>query len=484
MSYRDLRDWIVRVDELGELKRIRRAHWHLEMSTITELTFREQRENPPAILFDNIVDYPRGYRALWGQTGSIRRLALTLGLPIQPHALGLVGALREKLRTLTPIPPKIVSWGPIFENVMEGEAVDLLRFPIPFVHELDGGRYIGTGVMVITRDPDEGWVNFGAYRVMVHDQRTVGFYISPGKHGRIHRDKYFARGEPCPVAIPVGQDNEMPFGSSEYDYAGGLKDEPIEVVEGRHTGLPIPAWSEIVLEGEAIPTDRRREGPFGEWAGYYGSGAREEPVIRVKAVYHRNQPILGCVRPGRPPFDYSLSKSVMKSALLWDDLEKAGCPNVRGVWCHDAGGGRLLNIIAIKQAYPGHAKQAAMLLAQCHAGAYLGRFAIVVDEDIDPTNTYDVLWALATRCDPASSIDILRRAWSGPLDPIIRPGQKGFNSRAVVEACRPYEWREEFPAVAEASPELKAQVMAKWGKLIQARPRPARTRSSGRRRSG
>ncbi|HEY5607651.1 MAG TPA: UbiD family decarboxylase [Alphaproteobacteria bacterium] len=170
-------------------------------------------------------------------------------------------------------------------------------------------------------------------------------------------------------------------------------------------------------------------------------------------------------RPGRPPSDYSLSKCVIKSALIWDDVEKAGLSGVAGVWCHETGGGRLFNVIAIKQAFAGHAKQALLLAAGSHAGNYLGRFVVVVDEDIDPANLHDVNWAMATRCDPERDIDIVRNAWSGPLDPRKRVGEV-FNSRALVDACRPYDWKDEFPPVAESSPELKAKTKAKWGHIL------------------
>jgi 4-hydroxy-3-polyprenylbenzoate decarboxylase len=167
----------------------------------------------------------------------------------------------------------------------------------------------------------------------------------------------------------------------------------------------------------------------------------------------------------RPPSDYSLSKCVIKSAMIWDQVERAGLAGVHGVWCHEAGGGRLFNVIAIKQAYAGHAKQAAMLAANVHAGNYLGRFVVVVEDDIDPTNTFDVLWAMATRCDPVEDIDFIRRAWSGPLDPRKRKDD-AHNSRAIIVACRPYERMIDFPAVAESSPELRAKTLEKWGYLL------------------
>jgi len=474
-AYSDLREWIEIVDGMGELKKIDGADWNLEMGTLAELVARESKGPVPAVLFDNIKGYPKGYTALFAQNASFKRMALNLGLPLELSGLDLVRAFRQKLAVHKPIPHKVVNKGPVMENVLSGKDVNLLKFPVPFMHELDGGRFIGTACLVITRDPEEGWVNFGAYRGMVHNENSMGLYISPGKHGRIQRQKYFDQGKPCPVIISVGQDpilfmvsgNEIDYGVSEFDYAGGLKGAPIEVIEGKATGLPFPAQAEIVIEGFMDPKDVQSEGPFGEWTGYYASSTRPEPVVRVENIYHRNNPILCCARPGRPPSDYSLAKCFVKSALIWDQVERAGVPDVKGVWCHEAGGGRLLNIIAIKQRYPGHARQAMLVASQVHAGAYLGRYVVVVDEDIDPTNTFDVLWALATRSDPVESIEIIRRCWSGPLDPRIQPGKKGFNSRAVIDACRPFEWIKDFPPVAESSPELKEKVRAKWKKVIE-----------------
>jgi 4-hydroxy-3-polyprenylbenzoate decarboxylase len=309
---------------------------------------------------------------------------------------------------------------------------------------------------------------------MIHDRNTVGLWMSPGKHGRRIREKYFAKGIPCPVLISCGHDpllflssgNEVAYGTSEFAHAGGHRGAPFDVIASELHGLPMPAAAEIVLEGEILPDDLRPEGPFGEWTGYYASSVREDPVVRVRRVYHRTDPILTMARPGRPPSDYSLSKCVIKSAMMWDQVEAAGLPGVVGIWAHECGGGRLFNVVAIRQTYPGHARQAAMLTANCLAGNYLGRFVVVVDDDIDPANLYDVVWAMSTRCDPAGDIDIIRRAWSGALDPLTRPGEN-HNSRAIIDATRPWEWRQEFPAVAESSPELARRTREKWGHLLE-----------------
>ncbi|MBI3061894.1 MAG: UbiD family decarboxylase, partial [Deltaproteobacteria bacterium] len=326
-----------------------------------------------------------------------------------------------------------------------------------------GGRYIGTGSYNITQDPEEGWVNLGTYRVMVHDEKSVGFYISPGKHGRIHRDKYMARKEPMPAAIVLGGDpllflmscTELPYGISEYDIAGGLRGRPYQVIKGKVTGLPIPANAEIVLEGYIDPKKGKPEGPFGEWTGYYGSGVREEPYMDVKAVYYRNNPImLGCP-PQRPPDEISRYRSILRSGLLKQALEKAGLQGIKAAWASEVGNTRMLLCIAIEQRYGGHATQVGHVASQCHIGAYAGKYVVVVDDDIDVTNLEEVVWAMITRSDPANSIDIIRNAWSTPLDPRIPPEDRAkgqlTNSRAIIDATRPYAWRDKFPKVNSAT---------------------------------
>lgn len=471
MSYRDLRAWMTQVEELGELKTLQRADWDVEIGVITEIAMNR---HGPALLFDNIAGYPPGYRILANALGGPKRLAYTLGLPTDRGIKELLALWQEKKRNLRPLPPKVVKDGPVMENVSRGGDVDLLKFPTPKWHEHDGGRYIGTGSVDITRDPEEGWVNLGCYRVMIHDRNRLGFYISPGKQGRIQREKWFARGGPMPIAMSFGHDPaifmagslEIPWGMSEYDWVGGMKGQPVEVIEGPVTGLPIPADAEIVVEGFVDPSQKLPEGPFGEWTGYYASKQRDEPVVNVQAVYHRTSPILLGSPPVKPPSELAYYRAFLRAAAIDEELKAAGIPDVTGVWCHEVGGSRLFNVVGIRQRYSGHAKQAAIVASQCHAGAYLGRFVVVVDEDIDVMNLEEVMWAVCTRCDPEKDIDILRRCWSGPLDPIIPPGQKGLNSRAIIDATRPFEWLSEFPQVAESSPERRDAVLKKWGHVL------------------
>ena len=483
-SFVGLREFLDRADELGEIERVTGAHWDKEMSAISELTSRGDRDPKPALLFDEIPDYPDGYRTLYSQTNSLNRLALTVGLePGYDHEMEFLKDYREKSDDIEQgdaVDPEFVSPddAPLMENSQTGDDVDVLSLPVPLHHEKDGGRYIGTCDCVITQNPTSGRVNLGTYRMQVFDEKSTGMYISPGKHGRLDVEDHFEGGDRVPIAASVGQDPTLWMFSTmgiqhdsqygEYARTGGLKGEPFPVVEGPETGLPLPAHGEIVLEGYLEKGDTQVEGPFGEWTGYYGSGASESPVFHVEAIHHRDDPILACAVPAKPPYDYSYHKSVVRSANLWDQIDQAGVPNVEGVWRTEAGGSRLFNIVSIQQRYAGHSRQAGYIAAQTQAGAYAGRWTIVVDEDIDPTDLNEVAWAMSTRCDPIQDIETIDRAWSTPLDPMVPEDQKEnpFNTRAIVDATIPFERREEFPDVAESSHDYQAEIREEWDHII------------------
>ena len=470
--HQDLRELLKRAEAANELLTIDGVNWNLEMGTLTEV-IHHAGTNPPAILFQRIPGFPEGFRVLSGASNSSRRLAMTLGFPEPKTPMDVVHAYRNRMKTHTPLSPEVVDQGPILQNIDRDDEVDVLKFPVPLLHERDGGRYIGTDDLVIMHDPEDDWVNVGTYRSMVHDRRTVGLWMSPGKQGRQIREKYFRQGKPCPVLISCGHDpllslgagNELRFGLSEFSWAGGHRGLPVQTIRSERYGLPMPAHSEIVLEGAMHPDDTKAEGPFGEFTGYYASEVSDEPVVRIERVYYRDDPILTMASPMQPPSDFSFSKCVMKSGMIWDEIEHAGLNGVQGVWCHEAGSARLFNVVSIRQAYAGHARQAGLLVLSCQSGNYLGRYVVVVDEDIDPTNMFEVLWAMSTRSNPAEDIELLHRAWSGPLDPMLRPGER-MNSRAVIDACRPFEWRDEFPLVARASPELREAVRKKYKAVL------------------
>jgi UbiD family decarboxylase len=324
------------------------------------------------------------------------------------------------------------------------------------------------------KDPDSGWINYGAYRVQVHDRNVASVHCTKGKHGNIIMRKYHERGEPCPIAVVVGMHPalfmvsglEIPYGKNEYDVAGGLLGEPVEVVLGPRTGLPIPANAEIAFEGLVHPNDLIDEGPFGEWCGYYVAGKRKETVIRVETLMHRNDPILLGAIPGIPPDDDSFYRGTYRSGAVWNQLEAAGIPEVKGVWAHAAGGSRLWLTVSIKQQYGGHSKQAGLVASQCHAGGYANRFVVVVDDDIDPANMDKVIWAMCTRCDPREGLEILRGCWSGTSDPMNYGANDTRNARVVIDACKPWSRRESFPIAVGSSKELDKRIHQKWAQIL------------------
>ena len=475
----DLRAWLAQVGELGELRDVRGADWNLELGAISELNVK--KDSPPALLFDEIAGYPRGFRVLTCSTSSPARLSSILRLGLQRTHRGLVEALRGKPAQWQADAPKYdpvaVKNGAVLENIQKD--VNVLAFPSPRWHELDGGRYIGTGCSVVTRDFDSDWTNVGTYRVMVVDKNHVALDMVPGKHGRLHYEKHKQAGKRFPVAIVVGGDPlgylisgiEVPFGMCEWNYIGAILKNPVSVLKGEVTGLPFPSASEIVLEGFVEPGNERVEGPFAEWTGYYASDLRPEPVLDIKAIYYRNNPILlGCV-PQRPPDEICRYRAVVRSGLLRENIQKAGVPGITAAWAHEVGNARLLLAVAVNQRYPGHAKQAGHIAAMCHVGAYCGRYVIVVDDDIDVSDLQELIWAMLTRSDPATSIDIIRNAWSTPLDPRIEPERKAVgdntNSRAIIDACRPWHWRDKFPKVNLPTPEERRIAQEKFGHLFR-----------------
>ncbi len=477
--FNDLRDFINRAAEMGDVKNVAGAEWDLEIGALTDIT--AERPDAPLLVFDEIKGYPAGFRVATNLFTTERRTALGLDLPLDAGGIDLVRALRQRLKDAAQqVPPETVKDGPVKENVITGDDVDLGVFPTPRWHELDGGRYIGTGSACVTRDPDEGWVNVGTYRIQIHDRNTVTASLVPGHHGQIIAQKYWDRGQACPIAIACGQEpllwaashwEGIPWGISEYDYAGGLKGQPLLVTPGVTTDLPIPATAEIVLEGEILPpeVETREEGPFGEWAGYYAGGVRSMAAIRIKSILHRNDPIIQGNPPSRLPSVWTLGRHLHKAASLWEELER-NLPGIRGVWIMREASIHSIPVISLKQTYAGHARAAAMLALGSSATGFFASMVIVVDEDIDPANTSEVIWALGTRVDPEISIQIISGLQAGGSTPMLSPEKKRLGQfslgRTVILACKPYSWIKDFPPTTGTSPELAARMRAKWTELL------------------
>lgn len=471
VAYDGLREWLDHVEKMGELLRVDNAHWDTEMGAITHMLTERSHGDAPALLFDNIPGYAKGYRTLYGHFSSVRRVALSLGLPTEfERKVDIVRQYHQRMQSLKLIPPRVVEKGPVLENVLTGDAVDVLKFPVPRHHEIDKARYIGTANCVITQDPDTGLFNYGTYRNQVYDGKTIGCQITEGKHGRIHRDKYFERGQSMKVVILVGQDpllfmlaaSPLPEHISEIEFMGGLRGAPVDVIRGPYTGFPIPADAEIAIEGEMYPGKALEEGPFGEWMGYYSDDAVQRPYVEVKTILHRNNPILCCAPQHKPVDETGLLKGVAGAAQVWRALDACGLPDILGVWNHEGGPATRFTAIQIRQRYPGHARNVLHVAANCQGGAYAGKWTVVVDDDIDAGDLDQVLWAMGTRFDPVTDIDIIQKAWASKRDPLYLPGN--FNNRILIDACIPYDMKLKgtFPPVVDVSPELRAKIRAKF----------------------
>ena len=475
-GYDGLRSFLARAEAFGEVATIRGADWNLEIGALGETT-AELIPEPPALLFDEIKGYPKGFRILSLPTASRRRMALALGLPPETSRLEMLRHTLKRIHGADSLPPRSVETGPVMQNRMRDNEVDLLKFPALFGHRKDGGRYIGTGSCVITKDPETGFVNSGTYRLQVHERNLLGLWNNPGAQARIIAEKYWRQGKPCPIVATVGGDflvfmlsyMKFPYGVSELDKAGGLLGHPLDVIAGPLTGLPIPAHAEIAIEGEVPPPseEARDEGPFGEYTGYYSGGTlgtgRAEPVIRVKAIYHRNDPIILNMSPQWPGAPHHSVR--FEAGGLWDQLESLGVPGIQGVYIHLSG----LVAVSIKQMFPGHARQVgnAVLGANSSAGS---RYVVIVDDDIDATNLNEVLWAMTTRSLPSEDIQIADGTRSNALDARLPPAQKASgdwtSSRAVIYAVRPWHWREKFPMVNRIDRDQREAMIAKYKDVL------------------
>lgn len=477
----DLREFLKVLEERGELKTVHGASWEEDIGGITELMIEQ---GGPALLFDEIPGHPQGYRVLANAFGTPARTAIGLGL--DPAEENLPRRWQEKIRRFEPIGTEELRSGPVFENVQTGEAIDLFKFPSPKWHEQDGGRYIGTGVCVINQDPDTGFVNVGQYRVSVLDEKTCAIFIEHGKHGDLIRRKFWERGEKAPVVITVGQDPLLtllagsgvyiaPAEVSEFSIAGYLRGGPYPIVRGDVTGLPIPANAEIAIEGFIpMPSERLEpEGPFGEWTGYYAHGRRPETVIEVASVYHRNKPIIFGQPPSRPlgaRYNRYLGADDINAMIR---VEQAGIPGVERIFQI---GRPEFHVVALRQMYASHVDDLVQLLVP-RGDIYRGHQVwVFVDDDIDASSADAVIWAIASRCAPQRGVSVVPADAVWQLDPRIPPedrsdpgeaGRKRYPAHnLVINACRPFDWFDEFPPVAVNSDEFRSRMRTKWASLF------------------
>ena len=473
---RDLREWLARVEAIGQVKRIAQpVDWNEEMGAITYMAHQEI--GAPALLFESIKDSPEGFSALWNMIGSsVDRFALAVGEPLGLGAMDLIARCRTKFGRA--IPPVMIdgTQAPVNAHTRVGDEVDVTIFPGARHWAGDGGRYAGTADAMITRDPDAGWLNLGCYRQMVHDRNHIGLYLSPGKDARLHLERYWSRNEPCEIVAAWGIDPVMfiaasqsfPKSVSELDFIGGVTGHPVELVKGHVVSLPYPARAEIVIEGLIYPNAMKMEGPFGEFTGYYGRPEDLAFLVEVKALHYRERPILThALMADYPANECSLLYSIARSAKIWNDLDRLGVPGIKGVYCHPAAaGGFGMTVVSLEQRYPGHAAQALALAAQVPGGAYFTKWIVAVDDDVDPSNTNQVLWAMSTRCNPIDDIDLLRQTWSTALDPSQNPAEeRPYSSKALINACMEHRYLKQFSKRTRIRRSVYESVAGRWDEL-------------------
>jgi 4-hydroxy-3-polyprenylbenzoate decarboxylase len=223
-----------------------------------------------------------------------------------------------------------------------------------------------------------------------------------------------------------------------------------------------------MIEGIIRPNSVKSEGPFGEFPGYYGRPEAGCPLVEITAIHYRNNPILtNALMADYPSNEQSGFFAIIRSARIWDDLDKLGVPGIQGVYAHPAGaGGFGMTVISLEQRYAGHAAQALALAAQVPGGAYYTKWIIAVDEDIDPTDMDQVIWAMSSRCNPIDDVDILRNTWSTWLDPTQNPPEKRpYGSKALINACKEHRYLPIFSKRTALRKEMYDKVANQWKKL-------------------
>lgn len=485
----NLREWLDLLRQHGQLIEIEaEVDWKFEMGCLIRRIF-DIPGGGPAILFKNIKGYrdKAGKQFFAGSFSSFQRIALAMGLPIESSYKDIVFNYIKGIDN--PIAPILVSDGPCKEVVHTGEDIDILGLPVPHLHPLDGGRYIGTFHLVVTKDPETGIQNVGMYRMMAHDRNHIGPLLLSLQDWEIHYRKWTGRGEKMPVAICFGPPQitllagfaKLDHPPDEYAYAGGLRGEAVKLVQCDTVDLAVPAETEIVLEGhiDLDPDSFRLEGPFGEYMGYMAGKPAMRPVVTVEHMTHRKDPILQGTLEGRcvPGANEDHHGSSIITAGYAYRLLKSQKIDVIGVHAPLGSNGYNKVVISIRQQRQGEAMQVASLLWGSSAAFFRFKEVVIVDEDIDVYNPAMVEFAVATRVDPINDITTVDGYPGIPLDPRIPPDEKqpwmggGRWSRVCIDATRPFTWPAQeswggrrFPPVQHWPDEVEDTVDAKWEK--------------------
>jgi 4-hydroxy-3-polyprenylbenzoate decarboxylase len=427
MHYKDLRDFIAQLEQLGELKRIPlEIDPYLEM---TEICDRALRAEGPALLFEN----PKGHSipVLANLFGTPKRVALGMGQE-SVTALREVGQLLASLKEPEPpkgfkdaldklplfkqvlnMPPKVLNKAPCQEKVLVGREVDLSRLPIQTCWPEDAGPLITWG-LVVTQGPHKSRHNLGIYRQQVIDKNKVIMRWLAHRGGALDFQEWqqVHPGEPFPIAVALGTDPATILGAvtpvpdtlSEYAFAGLLRGSRTEVTRCLTHNLQVPASAEIVLEGFIYPDETAPEGPFGDHTGYYNE-VEAFPVFTIERITHRLQPIYHSTYTGRPP-DEPAILGVALNEVFVPILQKQ-FPEIVDFYLPPEGCSYRMAIVSINKQYPGHAKRVMFGVWSFLRQFMYTKFVIITDADVNARDWKDVIWAMTTRMDPARDTTII-----------------------------------------------------------------------------
>lgn len=418
--YDDLRSFIAALDEMGDIMHVRReVDGDFEPSAITRRSYEIQSAAP---LFHNVAGVAPGFR-LFGAPAALSscrdkpyaRVAMSLGLAPESSGPDIIKAL-SSARGKPGIPPVHVTSAEAAcqQNILRGEDASLDRFPIPFAHDKDGGRYANTWGTLIVKAPDGKWVNWSIARVMKVDGKRMVGLIVPSQHiGQIWT-QWVARGEPMPYALVQGpapaiscvSGIPIPAHADEADYIGTLAGEPVSVVKAVSVDLDVPATAEIVIEGHVSIERDCQEGPYGEYGGYLGEGSSAQPTFHVETITHRHDPIWPMSITGRPTDESHTLWAMGLAADALTHLREAGLP-VKTAWIPEDSTVHWLLIVMPqnwRDRLPGLTsaeltQRIGEVLFKTDSMVFIPK-VYVVDDDFDPTNLREVVWALSTRVHP------------------------------------------------------------------------------------
>ncbi len=405
---RDLRGWLEKLDAENELRTVKVK---VECGgEIQEIGRQMSARKGPAVLFENIEGYENSWcRKLFiGSLNTLSKFALTVGLPKNAPLQDIVERLTDSLRN--PIKPVQVASGPVQENIIEGDAVDINQIPVPQWHPGDMGRYINLWAAVVTKDPDSGEYNVGAYRGVIHDKNHIGVFLLRTQGWGIHYDKYIQRGESMPVAVVYGHDPSLMLTAGspvttidEWAWMGAIAGESIPLVKCKTVDLEVPATAEIVIEGFISPESDsfETEGPLKEVSGRYCDSSLM-PVIEVSCITHRNDPTMVGSAIGLAPIaeEQVLTMGAGTTAVLRNALELQGVPGILDLTLSP------FFAVKINKTYQGQAFQVASSLFGHKALNMRFKMLVVVEDDVDLNNPKSVINAINSNVDPARDIYI------------------------------------------------------------------------------